>query len=158
MPLYRGGSARVSVKTRKINWRSRTVAPSLTPGARINSPSAGAFILQRAMSRSRCLVFIVSRSQVAFLASSSARDFSTSLAQFLDRLVQRVFFQNGSLVHRLLKSEESLPKRKIFGGQLPFRDVPLGMHPTRPFDTVNGAGEIRGSQFQLAERLSAYRS
>ena len=75
---YLGGSARVSVKTRKINWRSWTFAPFSIPGARINSPSAGASILQRAMSRSRRSVFAVSNSQVAFLPSSSERAFATS--------------------------------------------------------------------------------
>ncbi len=98
-PLFRRGSARISVKTRKTNWRSRTIAPFAIPGARINSPSAGALILQRAMSRLRCSVFAVSSSHVAFLASSSERAFCTSLFSSLITLAL-VYFSRTLLLAR----------------------------------------------------------
>ena len=152
-PLYRGGSARVPVKTRKINRRFWTVAgPFPTPGARINSPSLGPRVHIAACDVALELLGL-RRFQLPFCLPGQF--VGTSLfdlaLQFLDRLILRVFFENVSLVDRLLEGNESLLKRNTFGGHLRLRDVPLDIHPTRPIDTVDDAGQISSSQFQLAE-------
>ncbi len=139
-PPYRGSSARVSVTTRKINWRSRTVAPLAIPGARINSPSAGTIDLAV---RDVALEFLYLRllqlpgRLLRQLVGTSLLDLAP---QFLGRLFLRVCFQNVSLLGRLLNGGDSLLKREIFGDHLPFVTYPL-----TSIRSAHSTGRSRGS-------------
>ena len=74
-------------------------------------PSAGATIVDLAVRRSILRsTFARSRSSVAFLATSSARAFSTVGAEFLERLLLGVFQEHGLLGRRLLEGELGLDR------------------------------------------------